>query len=83
MLDIIEYQEVHFWDTFLNTVGTHSVKTRLASRSIQYCSDYQFTTTKISEVVERNIGTYMILHKVYKRVCTNHCANKEIVKEIY
>jgi hypothetical protein len=29
MSDIIEYQEVHLWDTFWNIVGTYSVQTRL------------------------------------------------------
>jgi hypothetical protein len=82
--DIIEYQEVHLWDTFWNIIGPYSVKTRLASRSCQDCSYCQFTTTKISSAsVERNIGTYRLLHKIYKRVCTDHYANGKIVKEGY
>jgi hypothetical protein len=83
MLDIIEYQEMHLWDTFWNIIRPYSVQTRLASRSCQDCSYCQFTTTKISAPVERNNGTYMLLHKIYKMVCVDHYANEEIVKERY
>jgi hypothetical protein len=66
MSDIIEYQEVHLWDTFWDIIGPYSVKTRLASRSCQDCSDFQFTTTKISTSIERKIGTQMILQEIHK-----------------
>jgi hypothetical protein len=80
--NIIEYQEVHFWDTILNIIGPYSVKIRLASRSCQDCSDCQFTTTKISTPNESNIGTHRILQEIHKRVCTDHCTNGENVEEI-
>ena len=79
--DIIKYKEVHLWDTFWDTIGPYSVQIRLASRSCQDCSNCQFTTTKISTLVERNIGTHKILQEIHKRVCTDHCANGETIEE--
>jgi hypothetical protein len=32
--------------------------------------------------VKRNIGTHRILQEIYKRVCTDHYANGEIVEKI-
>jgi hypothetical protein len=80
--DIIKYQEVHLWDTFWDTIGPYSVKTRLASRTCQDCNDCQFTTTKISTTVENNIGTHRLLHEIHKRVCAYHSTNGETVEEI-
>jgi hypothetical protein len=37
--DITKYQEFHLWDTFWDTIGPYSVKTRLCSRSYQDCSN--------------------------------------------
>jgi hypothetical protein len=79
--DIIKYQEVYLWDAFWDTIGPYSVQTRLASRSCQDCNDCQFSTTKISTIVENNIGTHKILQEIHKRVYSYHNADEETVEE--
>jgi hypothetical protein len=38
---------------------------------------------KLVQSVERNIGTYMILQEIHKRVCTDHCVDGETTQERY
>jgi hypothetical protein len=81
MTDTIKYQEVHFMTPF-GILLVHIVcKQGLLVDPCQDCSDCQFTTTKISMSVERNIGTHKILQEIHKRVCTDKCIYGENVEE--
>jgi hypothetical protein len=70
---IIKYQEVHLVDTFWDIIESYSVQTRLATRSFQDFSDCQFTSTKITTVVEKkigHIGYYRKFIKGYAQITT-------------
>jgi hypothetical protein len=65
-------EEVNCFITIWNFVGECSLQTRIPSRSIQYCSNCRIITTYISQTVEGNSESYMILHEIYQRICANH-----------
>jgi hypothetical protein len=74
---------MYIWNTLQNSIGSHSMQTRFDHGSCKDCSNCEFTTTEISAPAASHIGTYMILQKIYKGVCTDHCADGEIAQEGY
>jgi hypothetical protein len=83
VLDITEYQEMHIWNTVWDTIGPHSMQTRLASGSGKYRSHCELTSTKKSLTAKRNLRAHKILQEIHQRICADHNPNGKTVKEGY
>jgi hypothetical protein len=81
--DITEYQEMHIWNTVLDTIGPHSMKTGFASGSNKDHSHCELTGTKTSPKNKRNLREHMILQEIHQPICADHNTNGKVVKEGY
>jgi hypothetical protein len=78
---IIEYQEMHIWNTVWDTIGPHIMQTRLTSGSGKDCSHCEFTITKNNPLAMSDVRTHMILQEIHQRLCVDHSTNGKFAKE--
>jgi hypothetical protein len=67
--------------TIWHPTWAHCMQTGLDSRPCKDCCYCQFTTTKVSAPVEKNIGPHRVLQEIYKGLCKYYCARGEVIEE--